>query len=37
MIQKDYGAYAAASLGQELLSGRFSHEAVTRVVRVEVK
>jgi hypothetical protein len=37
MIQKDYGAYAAASLGQELLSGRLSHEAVTRVVRVEVK
>ena len=37
MIQKDYGAYVAASLGQELLSGRFTHEAVTRVVRVEVK
>src|SRR5262245_9855387 len=36
-IQKDYGAYAAASLGQELLSGCFSQEAVTRVVRVEVK
>jgi hypothetical protein len=37
MIQKDYGAYVAVSLGEELLSGRFSHEAVNRVVRVEVK
>src|SRR6184192_487351 len=37
MIQEDYGAYVAASLGQELLSGRFSHEAVNHVVRVVVK
>jgi hypothetical protein len=37
MIQEDYGAYVAASLGQELLSGRFSHEPVSRVVRVHVK
>jgi transcriptional regulator GlxA family with amidase domain len=34
MIQKDYGAYVATSLGEQLLSGRFSHEAVNRVVRV---
>ena len=47
MIQKDYGPYVAASVGQELLSVkfgqaqrapiRFSHEAVNHVVRVEVK
>ena len=37
MIQEDYGAYVATSLGEELLSGRFSHEAVNHVVRVEVK
>ena len=47
MIQEDYGAYVAASVGQELLSGkfgqaqrapiRFSHEAVNHVVRVEEK
>jgi transcriptional regulator GlxA family with amidase domain len=37
MIQKDYAAYVAASLGEELLSGRFSHEAVSYIVRVEVK
>ena len=35
MIQEDYGAYVAASLGQELLSiPHFSHEAVKHVVRV---
>jgi transcriptional regulator GlxA family with amidase domain len=34
MIQKDNGAYVAVSLGEELLSGRFSHEAVNRVVRI---
>jgi hypothetical protein len=47
MIQENYGAYVAASVGQELLSGklgqaqrapmRFSHEAMNHVVRVEVK
>jgi len=37
MIQEDYGAYVAAAVGQELLSDRFSHEAVSHVVRVEVK
>ena len=47
MIQEDYGAYVAASVGQELLSVklgqaqrapiRFSHEAVNHVVRVEEK
>jgi transcriptional regulator GlxA family with amidase domain len=37
MIQEDYGAYVAASVGEELLSGRFSHKAVNHVVRVEVK
>ena len=35
MIQEDYGAYVAASLGWELLSMRFSHEAVNHVVRVK--
>ncbi len=44
MIQEDYGAYAAAAIGQELLSAklgqahrdpiRVSHEAVNHVVRV---
>src|SRR5437870_5215287 len=34
MIQEDYGAYVAASVGQELLSGRFAHEAVNHEVRV---
>src|SRR4030095_15668450 len=37
MIQEDYGAYVAGSLGEELLSRCFSHEAVNHVVRVEVK
>ena len=37
MIQEDYSAYVAASLGQSLLSGRFSHEAVNHVVWVEEK
>jgi hypothetical protein len=35
MIQKNYGV--AASISQELVSARFSHEAVSHVVRVEVK
>src|SRR5438105_5520571 len=34
MSQEDYGAYVAASVGQELLSGRFSHEAMNHEVRV---
>src|SRR5882724_7859506 len=37
MIQEDYGAYVAAAVGEKLLSGRFSHEAVNHGVRVEVK
>jgi hypothetical protein len=47
MIQEDYRAYVAASVGQELLDGklgqaqraamRFSHEAVDYIVRVEEK
>ena len=37
MIQEDYSAYVAASLGEKLLSGRFSHEAVNHVVGVEEK
>ena len=37
MIQEDYSAYVAASLGQSLLSGRFLHEAVNHVVWVEEK
>ena len=34
MILEDYGAYVAASVGQELVSARFSHEAVNHEVRV---
>ena len=46
MIQEDYGAYLAASVGQELLSAKYgqaqrpirsSHEAVNHIVRVEEK
>ena len=35
--ERPWRAYVAASLGQELMSMRFSHEAVNHVVRVEVK
>jgi hypothetical protein len=47
MIQEDYGAYVAASVGQQLLSVKFgqaqhapirvSHEAANHVVRVQEK